>query len=111
MHQDDFVLESLVEAIKPRFRAAMIGLPMSEVAAQAPTTAAAGLPGLGVGGGLIEQLAGPVLKVAAGLILQEVQHEAQIILDAEKAAHPGLSLAGLQQFINALGTTTGKAGG
>ncbi len=109
---NDLALESLVQAINPQFQAAILGLPMSEVASQGPPTAAvARLAGSALGAGLIEQLAGPVLKVAAGLILQEVRREAQIILDAEKAAHPGLNLTLIQQFINSLGTTTVKAGG
>jgi len=109
---NDLSLESLTQAIKPEFQAAMLGGELSEMAQQDQSTAAAaGLAGSAVGVGLIEQLAGPVLRVAASLILRQVQHEAQIVLDAEKAAHPGLNLTILQQFIDSLGTTTIKAGG
>lgn len=111
MNDDDFVLEALVEAIKPDFQAAILELPMSDASSQGPPRAAAGFPGRSVGLALIGHLAGPVLKLAASLILRHLQQEAQIVLDAEKAAHPGLSLAGLQQFVDALGPATGKAGG
>ena len=95
---DEPIMDRLVTQVEPEFRGELATL----VDATAPdeTTELKGAGG--PLGGMVEQLTKPILQAAAKLILAQVQAEAMVILNAEKVAHPGLDLSGIEHFVAGL---------
>ena len=101
----EFSGAGLIAEVEPEFRdefarigAEQAGTPGMVAGSEPGPELAEGL----LNAGLIERLAEPVLKAASRLILQRVQAEATIILNAEKVAHPDWDLSAVTKFLAAL---------
>ncbi len=104
-------VDSLIQSIGPRFRDDLRRLEADHAGADVQAKAAVSPAGLVAGSGLLARLAEPVLRAAAALILQRIRDEALVVLDAEKAAHPGWDLVAVQRFFDTLGPSPTKARG